>query len=46
MLIILSLKDIGVSNLRWILELVRKVFPRKKGYHIEYPEFPDIASKA
>jgi len=25
-LIILSLKDIGVSNLRWILELARKVF--------------------
>ena len=30
MLIILSLKDIGVSNLRWILELARKGFPRKK----------------
>jgi len=30
MLIILSLNDIGVSNLRWILELARKVFPRKK----------------
>ena len=29
MLIILSLKDIGVSSLRWILELVRKGFPRK-----------------
>jgi hypothetical protein len=30
MLIILSLKDIGVSNLRWILELARTGFPRKK----------------
>jgi len=30
MLIILSLMDIGVSNLRWILELARKGFPRKK----------------
>ena len=30
MLIILSLKDIGVSNLRWILELARKGFPRKQ----------------
>jgi len=30
MLIILSLKDIGVSNLRWILELARKGFPRKR----------------
>ena len=30
MLIILSLKDISVSNLRWILELARKGFPRKK----------------
>jgi len=30
MLIILSLKDIGVSNIRWILELTRKGFPRKK----------------
>jgi len=30
MLIILSLKNIGVSNLRWILELARKGFPRKK----------------
>jgi len=30
MLIILSLKDIGVSNLRWILELASKGFPRKK----------------
>jgi len=30
MLIILSLKDIGVSNLRWIMELARKGFPRKK----------------
>jgi len=30
MLIILSLKDIGVSNLRWILELARKGFPRNK----------------
>jgi len=30
MLIILSLKVIGVSNLRWILELARKGFPRKK----------------
>jgi hypothetical protein len=30
MLIISSLKDIGVSNLRWILELARKGFPRKK----------------
>ena len=30
MLIILSLKDIGVSNLRWILELARKGFRRKK----------------
>ena len=30
MLVILSLKDIGVSNLRWILELARKGFPRKK----------------
>ena len=30
MLIILSLKDTGVSNLRWILELARKGFPRKK----------------
>jgi hypothetical protein len=30
MLIILSLEDIGVSNLRWILELARKDFPRKK----------------
>ena len=29
-LIILSLKDIGVSNIRWILELTRKGFPRKK----------------
>ena len=29
MLIILSLKDIGVSSLRWILELARKGFPRK-----------------
>ena len=29
-LIILSLKDIGVSNLRWIMELARKGFPRKK----------------
>jgi hypothetical protein len=29
-LIILSLKEIGVSNLRWILELARKSFPRKK----------------
>ena len=30
MLIILSLKDIGVSNLRWILEMARKGFLRKK----------------
>jgi hypothetical protein len=30
MLIISSPKDIGVSNLRWILELARKDFPRKK----------------
>jgi hypothetical protein len=30
MLIILLLKDIGVSNFRWILELARKSFPRKK----------------
>ena len=30
MLIILSLKDIGVSNLRWIMELARKDFPRGK----------------
>jgi hypothetical protein len=30
MLIILSLKNIGVSNLRWILELARKGFPRRK----------------
>ena len=30
MLIILSLKNIGFSNLRWILELERKGFPRKK----------------
>jgi len=30
MLIILLLKDIGVSNLRWILELARKCLPRKK----------------
>ena len=30
MLIILSLKDIGVSNLRWILESARKDFPKKK----------------
>ena len=30
MFIILSLKDIGVSNLRWILELAGKGFPRKK----------------
>jgi hypothetical protein len=30
MVIILSLKDIGVYNLRWILELARKGFPRKK----------------
>jgi len=30
MLNILSLKDIGVPNLRWILELARKVFHRKK----------------
>jgi len=30
MLIILSLKNIGVSNLRWILELTRKGFARKK----------------
>ena len=30
MLIILSLKDIVVSNLRWILELTREGFPRKK----------------
>jgi len=29
-LIILSLKNIGVSNLRWILELERKGFHRKK----------------
>jgi len=33
-LIILSLKDIGVSNLRWILELARKGFPRKRDYII------------
>ena len=47
MLIILSLEDTGVSNLRWILELARKGFPRKKRlYHFECPEFPDIASKA
>ena len=47
MLIILSLKDIDISNLRWILEMARKGFPRKKRwYHLEYPEFPDIASKA
>jgi hypothetical protein len=30
MFIILSLKDIGVCNLRWILELARKGLPRKK----------------
>ena len=30
MLIILSLKDIDVSNLRWVLELARKGFRRKK----------------
>ena len=30
MLIILSMKDIGVSNLSWILELERKCFPTKK----------------
>jgi hypothetical protein len=30
MLIILSLKDIGVSNLRWILELARKGKKKKK----------------
>jgi len=30
MLIILSLKDIDVSNLRWILEMSRKGFPREK----------------
>jgi hypothetical protein len=30
MLIILSLKGVGVSNLRWILELAREGFPRKK----------------
>ena len=30
MLVILSLKGIGVSNLRWILELATKGFPRKK----------------
>jgi len=30
MSIILSLLDIGVSNLRWILELARKGCPRKK----------------
>ena len=30
MLIILSLKDIDVSNLKWILEMARKGFPRKK----------------
>jgi hypothetical protein len=30
MLIILSLKDIGVPNLRWILESARKGFPTKK----------------
>ena len=30
MLIILSLKDIDVSNLRWILEMARKGFPSKK----------------
>jgi len=30
MLIILSLKDIDVSNLKWILELARKGFPRKE----------------
>ena len=30
MLIILSLKDIGISNLRWVLELARKGCPRKK----------------
>ena len=30
MLIILSLNDIGVSNLRWIVELARKGFPRKR----------------
>jgi len=46
MLIILSLKDIGVSNLRSILELARKGFPRKKRYHNKCPKFPDIASKA
>jgi hypothetical protein len=34
MLIILSLKDISVSNLGWILELARKGFPRKKDYII------------
>ena len=34
MLIILSLKGIGISNLRWILELARKGFPRKKDYII------------
>jgi len=44
MLILLSQKDIGVSNLRWLLELARKGFPRKK--YIKCPEFPDIASKA
>ena len=30
MLIILSLKDIDVSNLKWILEMASKGFPRKK----------------
>jgi len=30
MLIILSPKDIGVSNLSWILELTMNGFPRKK----------------
>jgi hypothetical protein len=30
MLIILSLRDIAVPNLSWILELAKKGFPRKK----------------
>ena len=30
MLIILSLNDIGFSNLKWMLELKRKCFPGNK----------------
>jgi hypothetical protein len=32
--VILSLKDIGGSNFRWILELARTDFSRKKDYII------------